>query len=173
MSRRGGARDSAARSHGQGPALLCGLALANAALSGSGHAQTGRQTDRQRDRQTDRQTDRKKERKKEMKERERETDGERATETKGERKREREGERHGGKEALRKPTRKIERERESDGSPDLRCLLHTPGRSAPFHIEGCCRDARRPGPRRLMSFASIPSTVLRLPCVGLAPGCQA
>ena len=48
MPRRGGARDSAARSHGQGPVLLCGLALANAspfsaaiaptALSGSGHA---------------------------------------------------------------------------------------------------------------------------------------
>ena len=59
--------------------------------------------------------------------------------------------------------RERERERESDGSPDLRCLLHTPGRSASFHIEGCCRDARRPGPRRLMSFASITSTVLHVP----------
>ena len=42
--------------------------------------------------------------------------------------------------------RKRERERESDGSPDLRCLLHTPGRSAPFHIEGCCRGSTSPPP---------------------------
>ena len=102
-----------------------------------------RQTEIETETETERKIESKKETKKERKkEIEIEADGERATETKGER--EREGKRG----------RKTWRERDCKEANEKGVSYTYTRRSAPFHIEGCCRDARRPGPRRLMSFAS-------------------